>query len=117
MRNCFLVFCSLIIAFLNRPLAAQVPNSGDTQPQASARRDGSHDFDFEDGNWKIHLKRRLHPLTGSKQWIEFDGTSTTQRLWDGAAHLEQFETSGAGGHVEGLTYRLYRPEARQWYIY
>jgi hypothetical protein len=79
--------------------------------------DGQHDFDFEDGTWKIHLKRLDHPLTGSNTWIEFDGTSTTQKLWDGAAHLEQFETVGSTGHVEGLTYRLYRPESHQWYIY
>jgi hypothetical protein len=79
--------------------------------------DGQHDFDFEDGTWKIHLKKLDHPLTGSNTWVEFDGTSTTQRLWDGAAHLEQFETVGSAGHVEGLTYRLYRPESHQWYIY
>src|SRR5437660_480436 len=24
-----------------------------------------HDFDFEIGNWSAHLKRRLHPLSGS----------------------------------------------------
>ena len=40
-------------------------------------RDGQHDFDFELGSWKIHLKRLQHPLTGSNSWIEFDGTSVT----------------------------------------
>lgn len=27
--------------------------------------DGQHDFDFEIGTWKTHLRRRLNPLTGS----------------------------------------------------
>jgi len=33
--------------------------------QTAAARDGQHDFDFEIGTWKTHLRRRLHPLTGS----------------------------------------------------
>lgn len=83
-------------------------------PQAT---DGQHDFDFEVGHWHIHLKRRLHPLTGSNQWVEFDGTSVTRFLWHGAAQVEQFETDGAGGHIEGLTLRTYNPQAHQWRLY
>jgi hypothetical protein len=79
--------------------------------------DGQHDFDFEVGHWHIHLKRRLHPLTGSNQWVEFDGTSTTRFLWHGAAQIEQFETDGAGGHIEGLTLRTYNPATHQWRLY
>jgi hypothetical protein len=110
-RTCLLLFAfvlSLTSAFL-----AQSNSSAAT----TAAHDGQHDFDFEDGSWKIHLKRLDHPLTGSNHWIEFDGTSTTQRFWDGAAHLEQFETVGNTGKVEGQTYRLYRPDAHQWYLY
>ncbi len=86
--------------------------------QASAERDGQHDFDFEVGSWKIHLKRLQHPLTGSSSWVEFDGTSVTRKVWDGRAELEEFETdSPAGGHIEGLTLRLYNPQSRQWSLY
>lgn len=81
-------------------------------------RDGQHDFDFELGSWKIHLKRRLHPLTGSTTWVEFDGTSVTRKVWDGRSQLEEFETDSAeGGHIEGLTLRLYNPQSRQWRLY
>jgi hypothetical protein len=83
----------------------------------SAERDGQHDFDFELGSWKIHLKRRLNPLTGSDKWVEFDGTSVTRKLWDGRSQIEQFETDGAGGHIEGLTLRLYNPQSHQWRLY
>ena len=95
------------------PTFAQAPAN---QPP-SAQRDGSHDFDFEDGTWKIHLKRLQHPLTGSHTWTEFDGTTTTRKMWNGTAHIEQFETEGSAGHVEGLTLRLYNPESHQWSIY
>ncbi len=80
--------------------------------------DGQHDFDFELGTWKIHLKRLLHPMTNSTTWVEFDGTSATRKVWDGRAQLEQFETdSTAAGHIEGLTLRLYNPESHQWSLY
>jgi len=77
-------------------------------------RDGQHDFDFELGTWKIHLKRLEHPLTGSTSWVEFDGTSVTRKVWDGRAQIEEFETDGTTGHIEGLTLRLYNPESHQW---
>ena len=80
-------------------------------------RDGQHDFDFEIGTWKIHLKRLLHPLTGSTAWSEFDGTTFTQKVWNGRANLEQFETNGSAGQIEGMTLRLYNPGSHQWSIY
>jgi hypothetical protein len=47
-------------------------------------RDGQHDFDFLFGTWKFHLKRRVNPLSGSNDWIEFDGTAVSQKVWDAA---------------------------------
>jgi len=111
-----LVLIVLVAGFLTaRALGA----SEDTvQLQKSSNpHDGQHDFDFEIGTWKIHLKRLLHPLTGSTTWTEFDGTSITRKLWNGRANIEQFETTGAGNHIEGLTLRLYNSESHQWSIY
>jgi hypothetical protein len=80
-------------------------------------RDGQHDFDFEAGHWKIHLKRLVHPLTGSRTWVEFDGTSMTRMLWNGRAQIEEFETTSTADHIEGLTLRTYNPESHQWRLY
>lgn len=98
-------------------VAQSVPNSTKAGPQTAERRDGQHDFDFELGTWKIHLKRLLHPLTGSTTWVEFDGTSVTRKVWDGRANLEEFETDGPTGHIEGLTLRLYSLQSHQWSLY
>jgi hypothetical protein len=39
-------------------------------------------------------------------------------VWDGRGQLEQFETdSPGGGHIEGLTLRLYNPQSHQWRLY
>src|SRR5579864_5890482 len=82
--------------------------------KAGTERDGSHDFDFEFGAWKTHLKRLLHPLTGSTTWVEYDGTSVVRKIWNGRANLVELEADGPGGHFEGLNLRLYRPQSHQW---
>ncbi len=86
-------------------------------PAVTERRDGQHDFDFEIGTWKIHLKRLVHPLTGSTTWVQFDGTSVTRSVWNGRANLEELEADSPTGHIEGLTLRLYHPAAHQWSLY
>jgi hypothetical protein len=115
----FFMVCSLTV--LLQPVLALAQQNSDSSKagvQQSAERDGQHDFDFELGSWKIHLKKLQHPLTGSTTWVEFDGTSVTKKVWDGRAELEQFETDSPGaGHIEGLTLRLYSPQTHQWSLY
>ncbi|HKW17783.1 MAG TPA: DinB family protein [Terriglobales bacterium] len=113
LRRNFTILSLLLLACI-LPARAQ-SGSGSTAP--ASQRDGQHDFDFELGSWKIHLKRRLHPLTGSNTWTEFDGTSVTRKVWDGRAQIEEFETDGAAGHIEGLTLRTYNPQTHQWNLY
>ena len=116
----YLMVCSLVAVL--QPLQGLAQGNSDaakaSTQQAPAERDGQHDFDFEMGTWKIHLKRLDHRLTGSTAWVEFDGTSVTRKVWDGRADLEEFETdSPAGGNIEGLTLRLYDPQTHQWSLY
>jgi hypothetical protein len=116
----YLIVCSLVVVSLPpRGLAKQNSDAAKTSAQpVPAERDGQHDFDFEVGRWNIHLKRLKDRLAGSTTWVEFDGTSVTRKVWDGKADLEEFETdSPAGGHIEGLTLRLYNPQSHQWSIY
>jgi hypothetical protein len=114
-----LMVCSLVVMLRLPGLTQQssdAPKPG--SQQTSSQRDGQHDFDFEIGTWKIHLKRLEKRLAGSTTWIEFDGTSVTRKVWDGRAQLEEFETdSPGGGHIEGLTLRLYDPQTHQWSLY
>jgi hypothetical protein len=84
-----------------------------TQPRA-ATLDGQHDFDFNFGVWNTHIRRLTHPLSGSSDYIELNGTVTVRKVWDGRAQLEEIETEGPNGHWEGLTLFLYNPAARQW---
>jgi hypothetical protein len=61
--------------------------------------------------------RLEHPLTGSKTWVEFDGTFVARKVWDGRANVEEVELNSPTGPIEGLTLRLYNPQSRQWSIY
>ena len=83
-------------------------------PGAAAVRDGSRDFDFEIGTWKTHLKRLVHPLSGSSTWVEYDGTTLVRKIWNGRANLVELVADGPAGHFEGLNLRLYDPESHQW---
>jgi len=81
---------------------------------APAVRDGQHDFDFEIVTWKTHLKRLLHPLTGSTTWVEYDGTTVVRKVWDGRANILELKADGPAGHFEGLKPAPVQPEAHQW---
>jgi hypothetical protein len=95
--------------------AAPGPGVADgAKTQAGAARDGQHDFDFNLGTWRTHVKRLLHPLTGSSTWAEYDGTSVVSKVWDGRANLLELEADGPAGRIEGLGLRLYNPESHQW---
>src|SRR5512140_1797350 len=80
-----------------------------TSAQSSAttgnRRDGQHDFDFEIGSWKTHLKRLQHPLTGSQTWVEYEGTTVVRSIWNGRANMVELEVDGPAGHIEALSLR------------
>jgi hypothetical protein len=84
------------------------------RPPDITARDGRHDFDFNVGVWRTHIKRILDPLSGSTRSIELNGTVTVRTVWDGRAELEEIEADGPNGHWEGLTLFLYNPDAHQW---
>ena len=82
---------ALICAALSRsaPAMAQPPSP------AAERRDGQHDFDFDIGVWKTHLKRLVHPLSGSTTWVQLDGTTVVRKVWNGRANLAELESAWA----------------------
>jgi hypothetical protein len=112
----YVLLGSVILTCCSAPLMAQGDAGGGTQATAVAR-DGQHDFDPLIGSWKYHLKRRLHPLTGSNTWVEFEGTGVCYKIWDGRSQLDTIEVDGPEGHIEGLTLRTYNPQSHQWSLY
>jgi hypothetical protein len=81
---------------------------------AASEHDGSHDFDLEIGDWSTHIERLRHPLSGSHEWVEYRGTSRVKALLGGRANTVELEVKGAAGSIDGISLRLYEPDARQW---
>jgi hypothetical protein len=91
--------------------------SAQSQPAATVSpplHDGQHDFDFHFGNWRTHILRLQHPLTGSTTWLQYEGTLVARKVWDGRAQLEELEADGPAGHMEDALLFLYNPQSHQW---
>lgn len=108
-----LLLCRLVSPAITATQAGQRPPAN----PAPTLRDGAHDFDFEFGSWTAHIARRLKPLTGSTEWVEYDGTSVVRQWWGGAANIGELKVSGRAGTIEGMSVRLYDPHSRQWKIH
>ena len=96
--------------------------------QATAPRDGLHDFDFLIRPWHVHLRKLAHPLTGSTEWIEYEGTSVMTKIWGGRANMEEFKVTSIARDanialaakrpsIEAQTLRLYDPDSGLWSIW
>jgi len=110
----------MIIASVLAVLAAAAP--ADVAPPAADMAiaipsGGPHDFDFEFGAWRTHIRRLLHPLSGSHDWVDLDGSSVVRRVWQGRANLGELEVAGGGTRLEGMSLRVYDPVARHWNIH
>jgi hypothetical protein len=80
-------------------------------------RDPQQDFDFHMGSWMTHLRRLVRPLSGSDEWVEYEGTTVVRPVWGGRANLVELDVEGSAGRIEGLNLRLFHPESRLWSLH
>jgi hypothetical protein len=118
MKTLFCVVCTLGLMAPAIPIASPSLPSGRPAVQDSrGARDGQRDFDFEIGTWTTRLSRLVRPLTGSTTWVKYEGTTIVRKVWDGRANLVELLVTGPAGRIEGLSLRLYSPQARQWSLH
>jgi hypothetical protein len=60
------------------------------------------------------VSRLLHPLSGSTEWVEYEGATVVRKILNGRANIAELVMDGPAGHFEGASLRLYNPESRQW---
>jgi hypothetical protein len=85
-------------------------------PSATSDRDGSHDFDFWAGRWRIRNERLVKRLQGCTDWETFDATVEAWLLPGGLGNMDTYRTEHWPTYV-GMSLRLYDTRARQWSIY
>jgi hypothetical protein len=78
---------------------------------------GSSDFDFLVGSWRVHHRRLKERLAGNQDWIEFEGACVTQKILGGAGTLDENILDFPGDAYCGVTLRTYDATKRQWSIW
>jgi hypothetical protein len=104
---CSAVFCLVFVLQALYVVAQQ--DSAVASATHEPVRDDQHDFDFEIGTWKTHLKRLVRPLTGSTPWVECDDTTVVRKVWGGKTNFLELEADCRQGDFEGLNLRFYDP--------
>ncbi|MES2148648.1 MAG: hypothetical protein V4508_02540 [Pseudomonadota bacterium] len=113
------LLCLIIAAMMFGAPAFAASGAPDGKPPSTGtatEHDGQHDFDFAFGTWKTHIMRLKAPLSGSANWIEYDGTHTIRKVWGGRANLGELEADGPAGHIEAMSPRLYNPQTQLWNV-
>jgi hypothetical protein len=106
----------LVVGLLLGPPGGAAAQEG-LRPQAGTSADPQRAFDWEHGSWTVRLSRLRSPLTGSDEWVAYEGTSVVRPVWDGLANLGELDVSGPDGRIVGLSLRLYDPDSQQWRIH
>jgi len=118
MKTFFGVVYTLTLTASAIPMASSsLPSARPAVQDSRRERDGQRDFDFEIGTWTTRLSRLVRPLTGSTTWVKYEGTTIVRKVWDGRANLIELLVTGPAGRIEGLSLRLYNPQARQWSLH
>jgi hypothetical protein len=80
-----------------------------------AHDDGRRDFIFLYGRWAVAHRRLKARGVGCKEWDKFAGTSFCQGLMGGLCNIDENDFPDLG--YQGLTFRTFDVEKRQWAIY
>ena len=102
-------------AGLTGTLPAPAPASASAAPADATT--GARDFDFFFGRWQVRHRRLKERLAGSREWVEFDGTSVAQPLLGGFGNVDDNVFALDGHTVRGVTLRSFDPATGQWSIW
>ena len=83
----------------------------------STENDGRNDFDFLIGTWKVHHRMLKDRLTGSTEWLEFEGDTVDRKILNGIGNMDDNLIHMPTGPVHAMTLRLFNPESKEWSIY
>jgi hypothetical protein len=116
-QNIFLPLALMLVGFIGVAKAQMAANSPtNSKPVQPAVRDGSHDFDFIYGKWRMPNHRLVKRLAGSHEWVDFISCTEGMPLAGGIGDMDVFRTDYWKDFV-GITIRTYDPETGLWRLY
>jgi hypothetical protein len=113
-KRLLLVTIACIACFASTASTASTASAAEAP--AAVAHDGQHDFDDSFGSWKVQISRLLHPLSGSAEWVQYQGTHTITPIWGGRANVGVLDATGPAGRIEAMSPRLYNPATHQWSV-
>ena len=117
-RTFFLLFTLLLVGSIGAPMAQTTASASqeNSKPAQPAVRDGSHDFDFIYGKWRMPNHRLKKRLAGSDEWDDFVTCDEGSPLPGGIGNIDYWKASYWKDFV-GVTIRTYDPKTGLWRIY
>jgi hypothetical protein len=110
-----LLLASLAISQL---LMQTIQSSASTNPSGDEQSaDGRDDFDLLMGNWRVHHRRLKERLSNNHEWIEFEGTSTAQKILGGLGNMDDNVLYFPAGNYCAVTFRTYDRVKKLWSIW
>ena len=76
-----------------------------------------NDFDFIIGSWRVKHCRLKERLVGCKEWVEFDGDSSTRKILGGLGNLEDNYLALPEGAYRAVALRSFNTATKQWSIW
>ena len=73
----------------------------------SIENDGRNDFDFLIGTWKVHHRTLKKRLSGSTEWVEFEGDMVNRKILNGIGNIDENLIHGSTGVVHAVAFRLF----------
>jgi len=112
------LFCAPALAQQQTQQAPSPSNAADAEstPDHPAARDGSHDFDFLYGKWRMPNHRLVKRLAGSHTWDDFVSCDEAGPLAGGLGNMDVYRTS-YWKDFTGITIRTYDPQTGLWRLY
>lgn len=100
-------------ARLKRQASHSPPNVNHRSPMFSP----PGDFDFIIGHWQVRHRRLNARLSGSTEWTEFFGTSSTRKILEGFGNVEDNVLDFPEGSVRAAAFRSFDAESQSWSIW
>ena len=113
------VVACLCLSFAAPEVSAAQASSAATEKVSQAEHavPGLHDFDFLVGHWQVHHRKLKKRLANNHEWVEFEGTLSSQPLMGGYANVDDDVFDVPEGAYRGVAPRSFDAKSGQWSIW